>query len=64
MLVPMTSVRIIGRRERLEEVLERLYELSLVELDDVGRDTRLELEPPPGAGDRAARREALRLLVA
>jgi len=63
-LVPMTKVRIMGRRDRLEEVLDHLYGLRLVELDDVGRDLALALDPFPGAGDRAPRREELRLLVA
>lgn len=62
MLVPMTKVRIMGRRGRLEEVLERLYGLRLVELEDVGSE--LALDPMPGAGERALRREELRLLVA
>ena len=64
MLVPMTKVRILGRRDRLVEVLDHLYRLRLVQLEDVTREPALELVPTPGGPWRAARREELRLLLA
>lgn len=64
MLVPMTKVQIIGRLGRLEHVLGELHELRLVEVVDAAREVQLELLQPPGAAERASRREELRLLVA
>ena len=64
MLVPMTKVRIIGRRDRLVEVLDHLYSLRLVELADIANEPRLALGRSPGDDWRAARREELRLLLA
>ena len=64
MLVPMTKVRILGRRDRLVEVLDHLYRLRLVQLEDVTREPGLELVPTPGGPWRAAPREELRLLLA
>jgi len=63
-LVPMTKVRIIGRRERLEEVLEHLYSLRLVELVDVEAEPLPAVDRPSGSEERTERRERLRLLVA
>src|SRR5512144_368638 len=60
----MTKVRILGRRAQLSEVLDHLYRLRLVQLEDVTREPALELAPTPGGPWRAARREELRLLLA
>jgi V/A-type H+/Na+-transporting ATPase subunit I len=63
-LVPMTKVQIIGRKPRVDEVLERLYRLRLLQLASAGEEPELELSPFPGEAERAARVEELRLLVA
>jgi V/A-type H+-transporting ATPase subunit I len=60
----MTKVRIIGRKPRLEEILDRLYRLRLLELVNAHEDPTVELAPVPGEADRAARAEEIRLLVA
>jgi len=63
-LVPMTKVRIIGQRGRVEQVLHDLHDLRLVELADADDESKLALAPPSGAPERASRAEELRLLVA
>lgn len=64
MLVAMTKARIIGPVARLEAVLEGLYALRLVQLEDVAAEPELAVEPPPGAGERTLRRDELRVLDA
>lgn len=64
MLVSMTKVRIVGRKPRLEEVLERLYRLRLLQLVSAREEPAVELSPLPGEDERAAHAEELRLLVA
>lgn len=64
MLVPMTKVRIIGRRGQLEPLLRELHRLQMVELVTVESEGPLGLAQPRGAVERAGRREQLRLLVA
>jgi V/A-type H+-transporting ATPase subunit I len=59
----MTKVQVIGRKERLDEVVERLYRLRLLQLVGARDEQAVELAPIPGDDDRAARVEALRLLV-
>jgi V/A-type H+-transporting ATPase subunit I len=59
----MTKVQVIGRKERLEEVVERLYRLRLLQLVGARDEQAVELAPIPGDEDRQARVEALRLLV-
>lgn len=55
MLVPMTKVRIIGRRSCADAVLAELHRLGLVEL----ADARASLDGLDGAEPRAARSEEL-----
>jgi V/A-type H+-transporting ATPase subunit I len=63
-LVPMTKVRIIGRKSLLEGVLERLYRMRLLQLVNAQEEPLVEIASVPGEADRAARAEELRLLVA
>jgi V/A-type H+/Na+-transporting ATPase subunit I len=61
MLVPMTRLRILGRRTDVEPVLRRLQRLGLVQLTDTGHAAGLE--EIDDAEGRSARRDQLRLLL-
>jgi V/A-type H+/Na+-transporting ATPase subunit I len=63
-LVPMTKVRIVGRKAHAEKVLQGLYGLRLLQLVSAREEPTAELSPLPGEGERAAQAEELRLLVA
>ena len=61
MLVPMSKVRILGRRDEVDRVVDQLHRLGLVEIADArGSDRVDELG---GEQTRATRREQLRLLA-
>ena len=55
MLVAMTKVQIVGRKQHVEPVLGRLYRLGLLELVSAADDPALELAPFPGEDERAER---------
>lgn len=63
-LVPMTKVRIIGRKQSVDDVLERLYRLRLLQLASAREEPALGLLPVPGEAERAAGVEERRLLIA
>ncbi len=60
MLVPMTKVRILGRRDEVERVVEQLHRLGLVEIADARASERVD--ELGGEQTRSTRREQLRLL--
>jgi V/A-type H+-transporting ATPase subunit I len=62
MLVPMTKVRILGRRSSAEAVLRELHRLELVELTDAR--TAHSLSGLDGAELRSARADELALVLA
>jgi V/A-type H+-transporting ATPase subunit I len=63
-LVRMAKIRIIGRRQHVEKVLERLYRLRLLHLAAAREEPAFGLAALPGEDERATRVEELRLLVA
>jgi V/A-type H+/Na+-transporting ATPase subunit I len=62
MLVPMTKVRLLGRRRDVERAVEQLHRLGLVEIADARAS--LAADGLGGEEDRSERREALRSLGA
>ena len=64
MLVEMKKVQVVGRKEHIEAVLGRLYGLGLLELGTAPEEPALELAPFPGEDARAARGQALGLVLA
>src|SRR3954469_17186429 len=62
MVVPMTKVRILGRRGDVERVVAELHALGLVEIADARRSEAVD--PLAGDKDRSARAEQLRGLAA
>ena len=62
MLVPMTKVRILGRRREVERVVDELQRLGLVEIADARAAEAVD--ELGGEEARSARREELRLLAA
>ena len=60
----MAKVQIIGRKPHVDNVLNRLYQLGLLQLATAHEEPALELEPFPGEAERVERAEELRLLVA
>ena len=64
MLEAMTRVRIVGRAPRLEQVVQRLYQLRLLQLELAVETPESPLTPVPGDAAREARVTELRLLLA
>jgi V/A-type H+-transporting ATPase subunit I len=63
-LVAMTKVQVVGRKDQIEPILGRLYELGLLELGSAVEEPALQLEPYPGEDERSARGDEQRLLLA
>ena len=64
MLVRMTRLRIVGRRERADETLRALHRLGRVQLDRAPEIARLGVEPMPRDPLHDDRANELRLLLA
>lgn len=64
MLEAMTRVRIVGRAARLEQVVNRLYQLRLLQLELAVEEPESPLAPVPGNAARDARAAEVRLLLA
>jgi len=64
LLVPMSKVRIIGPKGRLEGVLEELHRMELVQLADVRAEGEGETDPLPEGARRRGREDELRFLIA
>ena len=62
-LVPMSKVRVIGPKARLDDVLEELHKLELVHLIDV-KEENFEVSSLPLDERHAARADELRFLIA
>jgi V/A-type H+/Na+-transporting ATPase subunit I len=64
MLEAMTRLRIVGRTARLDQVLQRLYQLRLLQLEVAVEEPESLLTPVPGDAARDARAAEIRLLLA
>jgi len=63
MLVAMTKVQIVGRKRHVEPVLDRLYQMGLLELVSALEEPALELAPFPGENERAERGQEQHLVL-
>jgi V/A-type H+/Na+-transporting ATPase subunit I len=63
MLVAMTKVQIVGRKRHVEPVLDRLYQMGLLELVSALEEPALELAPFPGENERVKRGQQQHLVL-